>query len=48
MKKEIKIDGVKSITNMYCLGIILSSNGDAAKVVLMSDKIISKNLDGRK
>lgn len=42
MKKEIKIDGVKVITNMLSLGIIINRYGDAAKVVKISDKIISK------
>ena len=40
--ENLKIDGVKSITNLYCLGIIINRSGDAAKVVLMSDTIISK------
>lgn len=42
MKKEIKVDAVKGITNSLALGIIINQYGDAAKVVLMSDKIISK------
>lgn len=42
MKKEIKVDGAKVITNSLSLGIVINRFGDAAKVVLMSDKIISK------
>lgn len=42
MKKEIKVDGAKVITNSLALGIIINCYGDAAMVVLMSDKIISK------
>lgn len=42
MENKMKIDAVKVITNMLSLGIIINRYGDAAKVVLMSDKIISK------
>lgn len=42
MENKMKIDAVKVITNMLSLGIIINRYGDAAKVVLMSDNIISK------
>lgn len=42
METEIKVDGAKAITNSLALGIIINQYGDAAKVILMSDKIISK------
>ena len=43
MEKEIKVDGVKVITNMLSLGIVINRFGDAAKVIAISDRVISKS-----
>ena len=37
-----KIMGIKSLTNWYSLGIILSSDGEGAKVVSYNGDIASK------
>ena len=37
-----KIMGIKSLTNWYSLGIILSSDGEGAKVVSFNGDIASK------
>lgn len=42
MKKEVKVDAVKVISNMLSLGITINRSGDGAMLVLMSDTIISK------
>ena len=42
MEEKIKVDAVKVISNNLSLGIIINRFGDAAIVVAMSDKIISK------